>query len=133
LTTPGQIEYVSIRKKYADTEGEAAYWHQYSQPAFWTSYAKNGADATGLTLSYTDDNITVDITEAGYPSTTIDTTTTLIGNYGNEAVRFTSLPTITARHTDGSKTGFTYSSTSSSSAIKYNGTAILICTLSNSD
>lgn len=133
LTTPGQIEYVSIRKKYADAEGEAAYWHQYSQPAFWTSYAKNGADATGLTLSYTDDNITVDITEAGYPSTTIDTTTTLIGNYGNEAVRFTSLPTITARHTDGSETGFTYSSTSSSSAVKYNGTAILTCTLSNSD
>ena len=133
LDTPGQIEYVSIRKKYADTKGEAAYWHQYSQPAFWTSYAKNGADATGLTLSYTDDNITVDITEEGHPSTPIDTTTVLKGNYGNEDVRFTSLPTITARHTDGSKTGFTYSSTTSSSVVKYNETVILTCTLSNSD
>ena len=133
LTTPGQIEYVSIRKKYADAEGEAAYWHQYSQPAFWTSYAKNGADATGLTLSYTDDNITVDITEAGYPSTTIDTTTTLIGNYGNESVIFGSLPTITAKHTDGSTTGFTYEITSTSSDVKYNGITILTCTLSNSN
>ena len=133
LTTPGQIEYVSIRKKYADAEGGAAYWHQYSQPAFWTSYAKNGADATGLTLSYTDDNITVDITEAGYPSTTIDTTTTLIGNYGNESVIFGSLPTITAKHTDGSTTGFTYESTSTSSDVKYNGITILTCTLSNSN
>lgn len=133
LTTPGQIEYVSIRKKYADAEEEGAYWHQYSQPAFWTSYAKNGADATGLTLSYTDDNITVDITEAGYPSTTIDTTTTLIGNYGNESVIFGSLPTITAKHTDGSTTGFTYGSTSTSSYVKYNGITILTCTLSNSN
>lgn len=130
LDTPGQIEYVSIRKKYADTKGEAAYWHQYSQPAFWTSYAKNGADATGLTLSYTDDNITVDITEYGYPSTNIDTTTVLTGNYGNESVRFTSLPTITAKHTNGSTTGFTYQSTSSSSVVKYNGITILTCTLS---
>ena len=133
LTVPGQIEYVSIRKRYADAKGEAAYWHQYSQPAFWTSYAKNGADATGLTLSYTDDNITVDITEAGYPSTTIDTTTTLIGNYGNESVIFGSLPTITAKHTDGSTEGFTYESTSTSSDVKYNGITILTCTLSNSN
>lgn len=135
LTTPGQIEYVSIRKKYADEEGEAAYWHQYSQPAFWTSYAKNGADATGLTLSYTDDNITVDITEEGHPSTPISTTTVLTGNYGNEDVKFTSLPTITAMHTDGSTTGFTFSSTTSSSVVKYtDGSAneidILTCTLS---
>ena len=133
LNFPGQIEYVSIRKKYADKEGEDAYWHKYSQPAFWTSYAKDGVDATGLTLSYTDDNITVDITEAGYPSTTIDTTTTLIGNYGNESVIFGSLPTITAKHTDGSTTGFTYESTSSSSVVKYNGITILTCTLSNSN
>lgn len=133
LTTHGQIEYVSIRKKYADAEGEDAYWHQYSQPAFWTSYAKDGADATGLTLSYTDDNITVDITEEGHPSTKIDTTTVLTGNYGNEDVKFTSLPTIKARRTDGSETGFTYSSTSS--VVKYtDGSAneidILTCTLS---
>ena len=133
LTTPGQIEYVSIRKKYADAEGEDAYWHQYSQPAFWTSYAKDGADATGLTLSYTDDNITVDITEEGHPSTPISTTTVLTGNYGNEDVRFTSLPTITAMHTNGSTTGFTYQSTSYSSVIKYNDVVILTCTLSNSD
>ena len=133
LTTPGQIEYVSIRKRYADKEGEVAYWHKYSQPAFWTSYAKNGTDATGLTLSYTDDNITVDITEEGHPSTPINTTTVLKGNYGNEDVTFTSLPTITAMHTDGSTTGFTFSSTTSSSVIKYNDVVILTCTLSNSD
>ena len=60
-------------------------------------------------------------------------TTTLIGNYGNESVIFGSLPKITAKHTDGSTKGFTYESTSSSSVVKYNGITILTCTLSNSN
>ena len=42
MTTRGSKQYVSVRKRYADNEGENPYWHAYSQPALWSYYAKDG-------------------------------------------------------------------------------------------
>ena len=38
----GYKQYVCVRKKYADTGSEDAYWHAYSDPALWGYYAKDG-------------------------------------------------------------------------------------------
>ena len=39
---PGYKQYVCVRKKYADTDSEDAYWHAYSDPALWGYYARDG-------------------------------------------------------------------------------------------
>ena len=39
---PGYKQYVCVRKKYADTGNEDAYWHAYSDPALWGYYARDG-------------------------------------------------------------------------------------------
>ena len=38
----GYKQYVCVRKKYADTGSEDAYWHAYSDPALWGYYARDG-------------------------------------------------------------------------------------------
>lgn len=38
----GYKQYICVRKKYADTGSEDAYWHAYSDPALWGYYAKDG-------------------------------------------------------------------------------------------
>lgn len=38
----GARQWVSIRKKYADIEGAEPVWHEYSAPALWSYYAKDG-------------------------------------------------------------------------------------------
>lgn len=56
----GYKQYVCVRKKYADTDGQAAYWHAYSDPALWGYYARNGVvngvsyslQLSGLQLTY---------------------------------------------------------------------------------
>ena len=39
----GARQWVSIRRKYADVEGEEPVWHAYSAPTLWSYYAKDGA------------------------------------------------------------------------------------------
>lgn len=39
----GARQWVSIRKKYADVEGEEPVWHAYSAPTLWSYFAKDGA------------------------------------------------------------------------------------------
>ena len=113
LTFEGQKQYVSVRKKYADVIGEDPYWHKYSQPALWNAYPKS-ATATGLMLSYTDPNITVDITTAGIASTPISTTTQLTGTYGTEKVKFTKISVVDIKYTSGEAVPFTLNSSSDS-------------------
>lgn len=56
----GYKQYVCVRKKYADTDGQAAYWHAYSDPALWGYYARDGVvngvsyslQLSGLQLTY---------------------------------------------------------------------------------
>lgn len=38
----GYKQWVCIRKKYADKDGQDPYWHDYSEPALWGYYAKDG-------------------------------------------------------------------------------------------
>lgn len=45
----GYKQYVCVRKKYADTDGQAAYWHAYSDPALWGYYARDGV-VSGIIL-----------------------------------------------------------------------------------
>ena len=60
---PGYKQYVCVRKKYADTGSEDAYWHAYSDPALWGYYARDGVvsgiiiDVSGeIKYLYVDDN-----------------------------------------------------------------------------
>lgn len=52
MTERGSKQYVSVRKRYADNDGEDPYWHSYSQPALWAYYSKDGTiddfDPTGI-------------------------------------------------------------------------------------
>lgn len=45
----GYKQYVCVRKKYADTNGQDAYWHAYSDPALWGYYARDGV-VSGIIL-----------------------------------------------------------------------------------
>lgn len=45
----GYKQYVCVRKKYADTDGQDAYWHAYSDPALWGYYARDGV-VSGIIL-----------------------------------------------------------------------------------
>lgn len=45
----GYKQYVCVRKKYADIDGQAAYWHAYSDPALWGYYARDGV-VSGIIL-----------------------------------------------------------------------------------
>ena len=73
-----------------------------------------GGTSTGLILSYTDPNITVDITTAGIASTPISTTTQLTGAYGTEKVKFTKISVVDIKYTSGEAVPFTLNSSSDS-------------------
>ena len=42
----GARQFVSVRKKYADNEGEKPYWHPYSDYTLWSYYAHDGHSNT---------------------------------------------------------------------------------------
>ena len=52
---PGYKQWVSVRKKYSDNEGQDPYWHAYSPPALWSYYSKDGI-ASALIMDVTGDN-----------------------------------------------------------------------------
>lgn len=52
---PGYKQWVSVRKKYSDNEGQDAYWHAYSSPALWSYYSKDGI-ASALIMDVTGEN-----------------------------------------------------------------------------
>lgn len=52
---PGYKQWVSVRKKYSDNEGQEPYWHAYSAPALWSYYSKDGI-ASALIMDITGEN-----------------------------------------------------------------------------
>ena len=52
---PGYKQWVSVRKKYSDNDGQDPYWHAYSQPALWSYYSKDGI-ASALIMDVTGEN-----------------------------------------------------------------------------
>lgn len=52
---PGYKQWVSVRKKYSDNEGQEPYWHAYSSPALWSYYSKDGI-ASALIMDVTGEN-----------------------------------------------------------------------------
>ena len=52
---PGYKQWVSVRKKYSDNDGQDPYWHAYSSPALWSYYSKDGI-ASALIMDVTGDN-----------------------------------------------------------------------------
>lgn len=53
---PGYKQWVSVRKKYSDNDGQDPYWHEYSSPALWSYYSKDGVtyslQLSNISLSY---------------------------------------------------------------------------------
>lgn len=54
---PGYKQWVSVRKKYSDNDGQDPYWHAYSSPALWSYYSKDGLN--GVTYSLQLSNISL--------------------------------------------------------------------------
>lgn len=52
---PGYKQWVSVRKKYSDNDGQGPYWHAYSSPALWSYYSKDGI-ASALIMDVTGEN-----------------------------------------------------------------------------
>lgn len=52
---PGYKQWVSVRKKYSDNEGQDPYWHAYSSPALWSYYSRDGI-ASALIMDVTGEN-----------------------------------------------------------------------------
>lgn len=52
---PGYKQWVSVRKKYSDNDGQEPYWHAYSSPALWSYYSKDGI-ASALIMDVTGEN-----------------------------------------------------------------------------
>lgn len=52
---PGYKQWVSVRKKYSDDNGQDPYWHAYSSPALWSYYSKDGI-ASALIMDVTGEN-----------------------------------------------------------------------------
>lgn len=52
---PGYKQWVSVRKKYSDNDGQDPYWHAYSSPALWSYYSKDGI-ASALIMDVTGEN-----------------------------------------------------------------------------
>lgn len=52
---PGYKQWVSVRKKYSDNDGQDPYWHAYSSPALWGYYSKDGI-ASALIMDVTGEN-----------------------------------------------------------------------------
>lgn len=52
---PGYKQWVSVRKKYSDNEGQDPYWHAYSSPALWSYYSRDGI-AGALIMDVTGEN-----------------------------------------------------------------------------
>ena len=62
---PGYKQWVSVRKKYSDNEGQDAYWHAYSSPALWSYYSKDGI-ASALIMDVTGENKYLYLTQQNY-------------------------------------------------------------------
>lgn len=52
---PGYKQWVSVRKKYSDNDGQDPYWHAYSSPVLWSYYSKDGI-ASALIMDVTGEN-----------------------------------------------------------------------------
>lgn len=52
---PGYKQWVSVRKKYSDNDGQDPYWHEYSSPALWSYYSKDGI-SSALIMDVTGEN-----------------------------------------------------------------------------
>lgn len=52
---PGYKQWVSVRKKYSDNDGQDPYWHAYSSPALWSYYSKDGISSV-LIMDVTGEN-----------------------------------------------------------------------------
>lgn len=61
----GYKQWVSVRKKYSDNEGQDAYWHAYSSPALWSYYSKDGI-ASALIMDVTGENKYLYLTQQNY-------------------------------------------------------------------
>ena len=59
---PGYKQWVSVRKKYSDNEGQDPYWHAYSPPALWSYYSKDGI-ASALIMDVTGENKYIYLTQ----------------------------------------------------------------------
>lgn len=62
---PGYKQWVSVRKKYSDNEGQEAYWHAYSSHALWSYYSKDGI-ASALIMDVTGENKYLYLTQQNY-------------------------------------------------------------------
>lgn len=62
---PGYKQWVSVRKKYSDNEGQDPYWHAYSSPALWSYYSKDGI-ASALIMDVTGENKYLYLTQQNY-------------------------------------------------------------------
>lgn len=62
---PGYKQWVSVRKKYSDNEGQDAYWHAYSSPSLWSYYSKDGI-ASALIMDVTGENKYLYLTQQNY-------------------------------------------------------------------
>lgn len=52
---PGYKQWVSVRKKYSDNDEQDPYWHEYSSPALWSYYSKDGI-SSALIMDVTGEN-----------------------------------------------------------------------------
>lgn len=62
---PGYKQWVSVRKKYSDNEGQDPYWHAYSSPALWSYYSRDGI-ASALIMDVTGENKYLYLTRQNY-------------------------------------------------------------------
>lgn len=61
----GYKQWVSVRKKYSDNDGQEPYWHAYSSPALWSYYSRDGI-ASALIMDVTGENKCLYLTQQNY-------------------------------------------------------------------
>lgn len=92
---PGSKQYVSIRKKRDDSNGQSsetkdAYWHQYSEPALWSYYAQDGDAGKGVSLNLDNSTMAVSLNSNG-TNQTFDQTCTARFYNGTSTINIDSI------------------------------------------
>lgn len=107
----GTIQWVSVRKKYADTTAHATYglnpyWHAYSAPAFWNNKAADGV-ASAITVNLAPDMLYVPCdSSTGVISANFTGATEVSVWYAGEEVSSPTIGSITVKDTKATPTDY---------------------------
>ena len=111
----GSTQWVSVRKKYADTTshptyGTNPYWHSYTAPAFWNYKARDGVSSAAV-VSLEPDMLYVPCDSDGHITAAFTGTTNVKVQYAGAEVSNITIGSITV--TDTSSTPNTYTGVTS--------------------